>query len=72
VICGYELKIITIILNFIKMRFSILALALAGLATLALSKDHIKHNLKGHHHHEVADPTPWPSVIVPFNFEYEV
>jgi hypothetical protein len=54
------------------MRFSILALALAGLATLALSKDHIKHNLKGHHHHEVADPTPWPSVIVPFNFEYEV
>ena len=53
------------------MRFCILTLGLAGLATLALSKDHIKHHLKSHHHHEVADPTPWPSVIVPFNFLFE-
>ena len=54
------------------MRFSILAVALAAHATLAISKDHIKHHLESHKNHEVAAPTSWPSVIVPFNFEYEV
>ena len=56
------------------MRFSILSLALAGLATLALSKDHIKHHLKSasHHHHQLEQSSSWPVVIAPFNFEYEV
>jgi hypothetical protein len=52
------------------MRFSILLLA--GLATLAFAKDHIKHHLKSHHHHPVSATNSWPSVIAPFNFEYEV
>jgi hypothetical protein len=52
------------------MRFSILALV--SVATLAFSKEHIKHHLKSHHHHEVASTASWPSVIAPFNFEYEV
>ena len=52
------------------MRSSILALA--SLAAVAFSKDHIKHHLKTHHHHEVSAAPSWPPVIAPFNFEYEV
>ncbi len=54
------------------MRFTLLTLALAGLATLTLAKDHIKHHLKNVHHHEAVAQAPWPPVIVPFNFEFEV
>ena len=57
------------------MRFSILALALAILATLAATKDHIRNHLKSHHHNLKEDPpTPpeWPKVIIPFNFLYDV
>ena len=57
------------------MRSTLLTLALAGLASLTLSKEHsVKHHLKAAHHHSrtTEQSIAWPAVIFPYNIEYEV